>query len=128
MADEEPREVEEILNKLTDARLYRFPARGERLEAPDKRGVYIIYSPESESKVLHVGSTPRAQNGLFGRLSDHLNGRSSFTYMQFGGDGSHLRSGYRYRYLVVNDARKRALVEALGIGRLCPKHIGSGLN
>jgi hypothetical protein len=37
---------------------------------PDKKGVYVIY--DSKNNVVHVGSTPRAKNGISQRLKDYL--------------------------------------------------------
>jgi len=124
--EEEPREITELLAKLVREPLIAFPPPGERLEASDRKGVYVIYSPQD--KVVHVGSTPRAKEGVAQRLRNHLDGKSSFTKSQFAGDGSRLRRGYKFRYLVVDNGRQRALLEALGIGQLCPEHIGHGLD
>jgi hypothetical protein len=126
MRNDESKEIQQTFSKLECAPLMKFPDPRGRLEAPNERGVYIIYSPQDE--VLHVGSTPTGKGGLAQRLRDHLNGKSSFTRAQFEGNGSVLREGYRYRYLVVSNGRQRALVEALGIGSLCPEHIGCGLD
>jgi hypothetical protein len=126
MQDEEQRKIEELLAKLLREPRRRFPGRRERLEASNRKGVYVIYGPQG--KVVHVGSTPRAKEGVAQRLRDHLNGNSSFTYTKFGGDGSRLRDGYEFQYLIVDNGRDRALLEALGIGRLCPEHIGHGLD
>ena len=76
--------------------------------------------------VLHVGRTLRGEGGLRQRLNNHLHGRSSFTKKFYKGRGRNLRSGHTYQFLVVEDARRRALLEAYAIGRLCPKHLGLG--
>jgi hypothetical protein len=96
------------------------------LHAPKRQGVYVIFSPKN--RVLHVGSTPRAKNGIAQRLRDHLATRSSFTinYEPLKSDGSRLRGGYKFCYLIVRSQRQRALLEALAIGHLCPAHIGLG--
>jgi hypothetical protein len=54
--------------------------------------------------------------------------QSSFTlkYKPLKKDGSCLREGYKFRCLVVQSQRQRALLEALAIGRLCPAHLGLG--
>jgi len=78
--------------------------------------------------VLHVGSTPRARGGVAQRLKDHLAARSSFVIKALDGKGSRLRQGYRFQYLFVSNSRQRALLEALGIGVLCPRHIGHGMD
>jgi hypothetical protein len=116
--------IQKLLAALLRAERQRFPDAHETLEAPNEKGVYIIYSPQG--KVMHVGSTPRAKRRIAQRLRDHLAGRSSFTAKMFNRDGSRLRNGYQYRCLPVKDDRHRALLEALAIGQLCPKHIGSG--
>ena len=99
-----------------------FPQPRQRLEAPCARGVYLIRDPGG--RVVHVGRTPRAKNGLRQRLKDHLAGRSSFVHDHLAQDGSRLRSGYMFQYLEVEDARKRALLEAFATAWLCPDHLG----
>lgn len=89
-----------------------------------EQGVYIIYDPKGE--VVHVGRSVRGRNGLYQRLRNHLRGNSSFTKQFLNGDGSKLRSGYKYKYKVIPNPRTRALLEALATGRLCPKHLGLG--
>jgi hypothetical protein len=126
MRHHEPESIKKWLAKLTREKCYPFPDVREPLEATTEKGVYIIYSPQG--RVAHVGSTPRAKGGVAQRLRDHLAGRSSFVQKQLKGDGSRLRKRYKFRYLVIGKGRDRALVEALGIGRLCPEHIGHGLD
>jgi hypothetical protein len=55
-----------------------------------------------------------------------LQAASSFANKYLEGDGSKLRHGYKFKYLVIHDDRKRALVEALATGTLCPLHLGLG--
>jgi excinuclease UvrABC nuclease subunit len=121
----EQNKVTALFEKLTSAAVHRFPKSGEKLDAPIEQGVYVIYSPREQ--VLHVGRTPSGRKGLRQRLGNHLHGASSFTIRYFNGQGSTLRSGYVFRYLVVKDPRQRALLEAYAIGRLCPAHLGIGL-
>lgn len=124
----EKKSVAALFDRLLRAPLQDFPAARGAIEAPDNKGVYIIYSPDR--KVLHVGSTPRARNGIKQRLRDHMAGQSSFTQKYFSRHkrrGRQLRDGYTFRCLCVPDPRTRALLEALAIGRLCPEHIGHGL-
>ena len=111
--------------ELQNATQRNFPAAGGILEAPEERGVYVIYGPQDQ--VLHVGSTPKGERGIVKRLRDHMAASSSFTNSYLKGDGSVLRAGYSYRYVVVEDPRHRALLEAYAIGDLCPAHIGHGL-
>jgi hypothetical protein len=110
--------------KLKRAPLRTFPDLYEKLDAPDRPGVYVIYSPRGV--VLHVGSTPKGRKGIAQRLRDHLGTRSSFTlqYKRLKQDGSRLRKGYKFRCLPVRKRRFRALLEAYAIGCLCPEHIG----
>ena len=94
------------------------------MNAPTDRGVYLILNPRGT--VLHVGSTPRAANGIKQRLYGHLQDKSSFVNVYMKHDGDRLRSGYKFKCVVVNDPRQRALLEAFAIGQLLPKHIGTG--
>lgn len=122
-----PATIERLFGRLTSARERSFPVTGEAIEAPDKKGVYIIYNPRG--RVLHVGSTPRARGGIAQRLRDHLAGRSSFIHIYYNKkNGSILRKGHSFRCIVVQDARRRALLEAYAIGCLAPLHIGHGLD
>jgi hypothetical protein len=120
----EQKTIKKWFETLIGARLCDFPKRGERLDAPKERGVYVIYDPRE--KVAHVGATPRGKGGIHQRLTNHLHGQSSFIKKCFKGDGSKLRDGFSYRCLPVEDDRLRALLEAYAIGYLCPKHIGLG--
>lgn len=121
----EPETVRALFDKLMQARLEVFPEFRQRLTAPTRRGVYVIYDPRG--KVLHVGRTPRAQNGIAQRLRGHMAGRSSFVKEHFRGDGSKLRGRCKFRCLVVKNPRRRALLEAYAISHLCPAHLGLGL-
>jgi hypothetical protein len=120
----EQSKIEALLHKLTAAELGRFPEARSKLEAPEDRGVYIIY--DRRGNVLHVGSTPRAKGGIAQRLRGHLASRSSFVQIHFEGEGSRLSDGCTFRCIPVPVPRQRALLEALAIGRLCPAHIGQG--
>ena len=123
-ADRECSEIERLFGKLCQQPKLSFPQRYERLSAPLKHGVYVIRKHES---ALHVGRTLRAKKGLFQRLQDHLNNSSSFTNKFLNGRGMILREeGYTFQYLEVAEARKRALLEAYAIGKLCPEHVGLG--
>ena len=116
--------VKILFGQLINSKEDLFPEPRKKIPAPNKRGVYIIYSPKG--KVLHVGRTPKARNGIAQRLRDHLNANSSFTNKYLKRDGSKLRQGYKFKYLVVSDPRLRAFLEAYAIGYLCPAHIGLG--
>ena len=119
----ERQEVRKLFAKLCKQRPQIFPQSREQLEAPLKSGVYVI---RKSKNVLHVGRTSRAKYGIYQRLKNHLYGASSFTDKYLKGNGEALRKGHTYQYLVVKDARLRALIEAYAIGMLCPKHIGLG--
>lgn len=117
----EAKNIEGLLKKLSKSPNFPFPPAGT-LNAPTERGVYIIRDPEG--CVLHVGQTPRGKNGLQQRLRNHICGKSSFVRGHFDGEGSRLRSGCSYQYIKEEDPRKRALLESLAVGRLCPVHLG----
>ena len=119
----DPKEVQDLLQELLSQPLTPFPKRGERLQCSCERGVYIVY--RDDGAVLHVGNTPRGKDGLFGRLDDHLHGRSSFTRALFNRKGHLLREGHSYRCLPVEMPRMRVLLQALAIGVLCPEHLGT---
>jgi hypothetical protein len=120
----ESQKIEQLLEAFLASEPFAFPKKRENLRAPLKQGVYIILDPCGDT--VHVGRTLRGKRGLYQRLRNHLNAASSFTKIYFNGDGSKLRSGYKYKYIVLADPRERALVEALAIGVLCPPHIGLG--
>jgi excinuclease UvrABC nuclease subunit len=101
-----------------------FPKSGVRLDAPAEQGVYVIRG--GNGSVLHVGRTTRAKNGLRQRLANHLQSRSSFAIVYLGGNGSRLRRGYTYQYLVVPNPRTRVLLEYAATVRFCPRHLGDG--
>jgi len=124
MMNSERKEVKELYEKLRRQKKLAFPEARERLEAPKKHGVYIIYQGK---KVIHIGRTLRAKNGLHQRLMNHLHGNSSLTINEFNGSGTKLRKGFKYRCLEVECPRKRALLEAYAIGYLCPNYIGLGV-
>jgi hypothetical protein len=87
-------------------------------------GVYVIRNSEGEP--VHVGTRPRGELGLRQRLGDHLSGTSSFARKFLNRLKHKLWNGYSFQCLAVADARQRALLEALAIGRLCPLHLGTG--
>jgi hypothetical protein len=72
----EPEVIKAKFGQLVRSRMELFPKAGERLDAPDNHGVYIIYSPKG--RVAHVGRTVRGKKGLHQRLNNHLHGTSSF--------------------------------------------------
>lgn len=122
----ETKKVENLFIKLIKSRFHEFPKKGytEIIGVPRGQGVYIIY--DNKGAVVHVGRTQRGKNGLRQRLNNHLLGQSSFAENFLDRKGSQLRGRYKFKYLVIKNSRERALVEALAIGKLCPKHLGLG--
>lgn len=121
------KECEKIMllyKELINSTNHPFPPKGNSVNVAEKQGVYIIYSPKEE--VLHVGTTKRGKTGLNQRLNNHRNGSSSFSKKYINPNNINLSDGYMFKYIVVEDGRKRAFLEALTIGLLCPKHIGTG--
>ena len=118
------RRVRRLFERLLSAPLVRFPASGFKIEAPKRQGVYIIV--HSRRGVLHVGRTTRGRNGLYQRLKNHLQARSSFVVLFARPQRLDLRKDCRFRYLAVANPRTRAFLEALATGELCPAHIGTG--
>jgi len=116
--------IKKLFTELCAQHEFSFPPDRKPLDAPSKQGVYII---RKNGIVLHVGRTLRGTGGLRQRLMNHLHGASSFTNEYLKGKGATLREkGYTYQFLVVEDTRLRALLEACAIGTLCPKHVGLG--
>lgn len=116
-----------LLQKLNSQPLIAFPERGQKLNAPEKHGVYVIRDPRQS--VVHVGRTVRGKRGLFQRLNNHLQSQSSFVINFLDGDGSKLRGRYTFQYLVVDGERqdrRRALLEHIATAWHCPKHLGLG--
>jgi hypothetical protein len=119
---EEQTEIEALFLNVISAPRTPFPSKGVSISAPDQKGVYVIH--DQGGRVLHVGMTPKAKGGIAQRLRDHMAGNSSFTDTYLKGNGKALRDGCTFQCLVVPEPRKRALLEALSTGRLCPAHIG----
>jgi hypothetical protein len=119
----EPKKIHKLFKKLLDEPKHLFLAKGQKLIAPKRQGVYII---RKKKVVFHVGRTTRAQRGLHQRLTAHLHGRSSFVRACFNRNGDRLRLRFSYQILIVSNPRHRALLEAYAAGKLCPKHFGTG--
>jgi hypothetical protein len=100
---QEPKKIHQLLQKLINSESHSFPPKYQPLKAPTKHGVYIIYN--SQYEVVHVGRSVKGKNGLHQRLTDHLHANSSFTinYPELEGDGSKLRNGYKFKYLIIPD-------------------------
>lgn len=120
----EPREIHDLFRELLRRPEILFPTAGRKVTVPITQGVYIIRDPSGV--VAHVGRSVRGKRGLYQRLCNHLAGKSSFSRKHLKGDCSKLRSGYTFQFLEIEDARKRALVEYLAAGSLCPAHLGLG--
>lgn len=120
----ESKEVKMLFDKLCAQAKRSFPKPHRPLDAPSKPGVYII---RKKNTILHVGRTLRGKGGIHQRLKNHLHGSSSFTNVYLEGKGVTLREGgYTYQYLELEDPRKRLLLEAYVVGKLCPEYIGLG--
>jgi hypothetical protein len=120
----EPLEILNLHRKLLISPFIQFPQKG-RVEVCSNQGVYIIACPKLY--VLHVGRTVSGKNGINQRLNNHLGNKSSFSKKYLLPNKIKLRNGYFYKYSEVDNGRKRALLEALTTGLLCPKHIGTGV-
>jgi len=118
------RRVRRLYKQLTTAPLVPFPLTGFNIDAPKRQGVYIIV--HNRRGVVHVGRTTRGRNGLYQRLKNHLQARSSFVILFARPQRLDLRAHCKFRYLAVGNARARAFLEALATGELCPAHIGDG--
>lgn len=124
MPSNERIEIEQLFEKLCKQVRHPFPQKRQPTDAPTDQGVYIIREGDV---ILHVGRTLRGKEGLQQRIKNHLSGSSSFSKNYLKVNGVNLREGkYLYQYLVVNDPRKRALLEAYAVGMLCPEHLGLG--
>lgn len=116
--------LKKLYKELINSDLFYFPSKGKIENATNELGVYIIFSPKN--KVLHVGRNKTAEDGLNQRLYGHLVNGSSFSKNYLERNGQVLRTGYKFKYLIVQEARTRALLEALTAGFLCPSYIGIG--
>lgn len=118
----EVEKIKNLHNELIRTVKIPFPKKGQSIDAPTKKGVYIIYN--SKDQVIHVGRNKKAKAGLQQRLKNHLYGSSSLARNYLKPHQINLRAGYYYSYILVKDDRERALLEALSIGLLCPRYIG----
>lgn len=120
----EKQTVKKLFDRLCQQEKQPFPKKRQPVDAPLKKGVYIL---RKNKTILYVGRTLRAKKGIRQRLTDHLRGSSSFTKNYLHGNGATLREkGHTYQYLELDDPRKRALLEHYAIGALCPSHLGTG--
>ena len=114
--------IRTLLSQLNRQEAHNFPDPLCRDFATKDHGVYLIL--DKKGAVLHVGRTYRAKSGLRQRLRNHLSGASSFVKIHFGGKGSLLRTGHKYKYLKIENDRERALLECLATAWHCPRHLG----
>jgi excinuclease UvrABC nuclease subunit len=114
---DEPEIVRTLFEQLQLAPLQRFPEPGEKLNAPNQPGVYVLYG--TKGKIRYVGLA-RGSKGLRPRLLTHLN-----THWHIAKYGRDFRSRGGFRCLVVQNERQRALLEAYATGCLCPAYIGN---
>lgn len=94
--------IKTLFKDLLRQPIINFPKPRKSPDADTEQGVYIIRNPKGI--ILHVGRTLRAKYGLWQRLYNHLNGQSSFVaqYKELNGDGSKLRKGYTFQYLLIS--------------------------
>lgn len=119
----EPEKISILFTKLVGTTIDTFPLKGKP-QASNKKGVYIIYNQDNIP--LHVGTTPRGNNGINQRLYNHLTGSSSFSKNYLKKHGINLRVNYTFKFIEIdNDARTRRLLEHYTIGKICPKHLGT---
>jgi hypothetical protein len=113
-----------LFEKLIASEKHLFPVKG-KVNCTTKHGVYVIYSPLNE--VLHVGRTTYGKNGLNGRLTNHITKAGVFYREYLKPNNIEMRGVYFFNYIEISDPRQRALLEALTAGKLCPVHIGIGI-
>ena len=116
--------IMQLYQDLIKSTFHTFPLKG-RINVSSKHGVYIIYSPHNE--VLHVGMTPYGKNGLNQRLYNHISKTGVFYEKYLNPKNLSLRGLCKFRFIEIEDARTRALLEALTAGLLCPAHFGTGV-
>lgn len=125
-ARSEHEQIHQLFIELLTQPQHNFPPRGVGIDAPIIPGVYIVR--DKNKRVSHVGETPRAKYGLWQRLTNHVNGQSTFVKHHLNMDTQRLRENYTYQYLTVQDARTRALLECYAAGVLCPLHIHTSID
>ena len=115
--------ISSLHNQLLNSNTYSFPS-SRKVDVSLWQGVYIIYN--KKGKILHVGRTRGGEDGLNQRLYNHLTNNSSFSKNYLRAHQIKLRQIGRFKYIKVDNARVRALLEALTTGKLCPVHLGTG--
>jgi hypothetical protein len=118
----ESKHIKSLFDQLISSDHHLFPSRG-KINITEKHGVYIIYSPQNI--VLHVGNTPSGRKGLNQRLYNHISKTGVFYREYLKAKNISLRGKYKFKYIEVENARHRALLEAFTAGNLCPVHFGT---
>lgn len=120
----EPEKIHELYIELINSNFHIIPSKGV-IDVCCNQGVYIVYN--NLDTVLHVGKTNGAKSGINQRLLNHVRNQSSFSKIYMQQNKISLRNGAKFKYIEVECARERALLEALTAGLLCPAHIGVGV-
>lgn len=119
----ESAEVMSLHQALIASDKFTFPSKG-KVNVSKRHGVYIIY--DHNDIALHVGMTPYGKNGLDQRLYNHISKAGVFYREYLKPREIEMRGKYFFRFIEVENARTRALLEALTAGLLCPLHFGTG--
>lgn len=119
----ESKKILEQYQQLVNSNFHEIPLIGA-LDACCDQGVYIIFSNKGD--VLHVGKTNGGKYGINQRLLNHIRNQSSFSNLYMKKNQIILRNWGKFKFIQVESARDRALLEALTAGLLCPAHIGTG--
>lgn len=113
--------IRRLLDRLLAEEPVAFEPGGLPPGVPDRPAVYVIRTPDG--RVAHVGRSVRLRR----RLSQHFfrRGNSSFAVNYLIPNDRALSEGFTLQFLAIDEARERALVEALGVGTLCPLNLGT---
>jgi hypothetical protein len=57
-------------------------------------------------------------------LRGHMGNASSYVNKSLDRMGSRLRGTYKFRWLAVEDPRRRMLLQSMATAQLCPRHVG----
>ena len=117
--------IEQLFNRLIATKPDKFPSE-KKLKITCEHGVYIVYN--KQKLVAHVGRTIRGKNGLCQRLNNHIESNSSFAKNYLQKNNLSVRDGFSFCFIAVEDSRQRVLLESYTSGRLCPLHVGTGIN
>ena len=81
------------------SRATRFPSYGDQIQAPQQHAVYVIRLPDG--RVLYIGRANQGQQGLRGRLQEHLRGATPINGLD---DSTNTRRCCQYQWLLILDA------------------------